>query len=291
MGKSTAIVRLIRPANLLTAFADILAGWCIAGAAESRELALLGGASMCLYAGGIALNDVCDAAIDARERPERVIPSGALTRQAALALAVSLLAAGAGFAFVTSLTAGFIASALVGAIALYNAWLKRHPAAGPIAMGACRGLNLLLGMSASAVALQTWWPVAGLHLLYIAGVTATSRHEHAPRGARIGPIFGAAALTFTLVGWLAIAFFSGVIDAFWMATFLLAFAMLAAPPLFRAVKSPIQANVRNAVAAGILGLVVLDASIAAGFASVVYGLITFALLPLGLLLRRLVAVT
>ncbi|MBT8235939.1 MAG: ubiquinone biosynthesis protein UbiA, partial [Bacteroidia bacterium] len=73
-------LRLMRPANLPTAGADILAGAAIAGAVSTQipftlntaisDLLLLFFSSVSLYAGGVVLNDYFDADLDALERPE-----------------------------------------------------------------------------------------------------------------------------------------------------------------------------------------------------------------------------
>src|SRR5439155_21764592 len=70
-----------------------------------------------------------------------------------------------------------VAALLVGAIFAYDGWLK-GTWAGPIAMGTCRFLNILLGLSI----LGRWPPAWGLLLAfvvgtYIAGVTWFARTE------------------------------------------------------------------------------------------------------------------
>ncbi len=297
MAISSPILRLCRPANALTAAADVAAGWCIAGAADWRTLALLAPASMLLYAGGIAFNDVCDAKIDAVERPERPIPSGAISRQAAAALSIGLLLLGVALAIAASMMseasrhAGPIAAALVVAIVLYDVVLKRHALTGPIGMGACRGLNLMLGVSASAVALGVWWPVAALHVLHIAGVTAMARREAVDKPRRRGVALALAATTLTIFGWVAAGFLTIGVDPILLFMFLVCFGFLTLPAYIAAWRTPQQTNVRAAVIAGVLGLIALDAAIAAGFAGAVYGLVTLALLPLSVWLGRRFAVT
>ena len=57
---------------------------------------------------------------------------------------------------------GVVAALLAACILLYDAWLKRTPL-GPLAMGGCRMLNVLLGMSALGVPLPAEhgsWPAA-----------------------------------------------------------------------------------------------------------------------------------
>ena len=57
--------------------------------------------------------------------------------------------------------------------------------AGPIVMGACRGLNLLLGSRRTAAVLTGSWPLTLFPFAYIAAVTVVSRGEvHGGTGTR-----------------------------------------------------------------------------------------------------------
>jgi 4-hydroxybenzoate polyprenyltransferase len=71
--------QLARPANIVTAIADILAGMTIAQfifePAPNSAYWLIP-ATIGLYGGGVVMNDVFDAKLDAVERPDRPIPSG-----------------------------------------------------------------------------------------------------------------------------------------------------------------------------------------------------------------------
>ena len=68
-------LELVRPANVATALADVLAGYAVAGLGNPG-LGWLLLSTACLYAGGVVLNDVFDRDLDRIERPERPIPSG-----------------------------------------------------------------------------------------------------------------------------------------------------------------------------------------------------------------------
>jgi len=74
------LFELVRLPNVFTAPADVAMGLAAAGASWEPRYALLFGASMLAYAGGMALNDACDAELDAVERPKRPIPSGRVSR-------------------------------------------------------------------------------------------------------------------------------------------------------------------------------------------------------------------
>ena len=83
----------------------------------------------------------------------------------------------------TLLAAGAVAAALAVLIVLYNAGLKRT-LLGPVAMGGCRMLNVLLGMSVlhEPWRIEHWAAAAGIGV-YIAGVTWFARND-AHRSAR-----------------------------------------------------------------------------------------------------------
>ena len=179
-----AVMELVRLPNLLTALADVWAGFLLAGgtSADVAALVALSVASMLLYAGGMALNDVCDARRDATLRPERPIPSGRLSRAAAARLAIVLLGGGLAAAACLSVRSASIAGALVASIVLYDAVLKTTPLA-PGVMGLCRALNLVLGLSVVPIAVEpaTLAPVA-LVWLYVASLTLFARRESVANG-------------------------------------------------------------------------------------------------------------
>ena len=73
-------LRLGRVSNLPTVWTNVLAGIVLAGGPlEPGTLAALVVALSLFYVGGMYLNDAFDRTIDARERPERPIPSGLIS--------------------------------------------------------------------------------------------------------------------------------------------------------------------------------------------------------------------
>jgi 4-hydroxybenzoate polyprenyltransferase len=173
-------LQLVRLPNLFTAAADSLAGWLIVrGSLESpgRWLPLVL-ASVAIYAAGIVLNDVFDYEVDLRERPNRPLPSGRVSRRFAAWFGGISLAMGPILAsFSGSTTSLIVAVVLAGCVLAYDAGLKRT-VLGPEAMGACRGLNLLLGLSQGPEmgGPAAWLVAVGLGL-FIVGVTWISRSE------------------------------------------------------------------------------------------------------------------
>lgn len=140
---------LLRVSALFTVPGDALAGAAASGLRPNARTALAAGASLCLYEAGMALNDWADQEEDAAERPHRPIPSGRIAPAQALAAAAGLTAAGVGLALAAGRPAALCATALAGAVWAYDLRLKHTPA-GPAAMAAARGLDLLLGAAATA---------------------------------------------------------------------------------------------------------------------------------------------
>jgi hypothetical protein len=297
--KLSGYLRLARPANIVTAFADIGAGVAIAFYTEPFHnsyllpIALLLLSTLGLYGGGVVMNDVFDAKLDAVERPERPIPGGLIPKQSAAAWGIGLLALGIVAAGLVRWPQFFSASfwlavAVAGAALLYDAWGKHQDIFGPVNMGVCRGLNLLLGISLMPQMVHQYWYLAFVPIVFIAAITMISRGE--VHGGKKSTMYAAA--MFYAVVLLTIA---GV--AYWNKTllttipFLLLFGAMVYPPLLKAIQNPIGPNIGKAVKAGVLSLILMNAAWAAAFAAPVLALGMLLLLPLSLRLAKAFAVT
>jgi 4-hydroxybenzoate polyprenyltransferase len=283
-----AYLELVRPANVITALADVLAGYAAVSGDSLVALAWLSLSTACLYAGGVVLNDVCDRRVDAVERPERPIPSGRVTARSAGLFAAALLACGVAAAAMASVTGALTAGAVALLVIAYDAAAKRHPMLGPLTMGACRGANLLLGMAAAPALMSARAPLMLLPLVYIAAVTAVSRGEvHGGRrrvaSAALGGIVAVIAALIALGARAAFALWTLPLAA------LLAWRVM--PPFWAAYQRPDAGVIRTAVRAGVLSLVVLDAAIAAAFGGLPFAVAILVLGPVAAGLSRLFAVT
>ncbi|MGW8571169.1 UbiA family prenyltransferase [Streptomyces niveus] len=156
-----AWAELLRVSALFTVPGDALAGAASAGVRPNRGTALAVGASLCLYEAGMALNDWADRDEDARERPHRPIPSGRITPNAALTAAGALTATGLFLASRAGRPTLALSTALAATVWAYDLRLK-HTAAGPVAMGAARALDVLMGATATlSTSRRTGAPPAG----------------------------------------------------------------------------------------------------------------------------------
>jgi 4-hydroxybenzoate polyprenyltransferase len=174
---------LVRVPNLFTVPGDPLAGALLAMADRGWNEPLpwaAAGASLCLYAAGLIDNDLADLDEDRRDRPGRPLPSGAVSAPHASAIRLVLLIAGLGLAAACNAQSFLVACVIAAAVLAYNRVLKRIPVLGPLAMGACRGLSVLLGAVAVApLAVEASWTGSGVAALaiYIAAVSQMARDE------------------------------------------------------------------------------------------------------------------
>ena len=279
----------MRPANIVTAHADILAGYAAAAVNEPAHLIQLLVATTGLYGGGVVFNDVFDAKLDSIERPERPIPSGIVSLSDAGWLGGLLLMAGVTAATFCSPLSGLVALATAGSALLYDSVGKHHSILGPLNMGLCRGLNLLLGLTAAGTLPLAHMPVALVTLCYIAGITSLSRGEVS------GGTQTAAAISAT---WLALALVVLVLlvsldghYALYAAPFFALLLYRIGGPFWRAFHSLGAPDIRSAVKAGVLSLIVLDAGLAALFGGPFFGVAVLLLYIPALALAKLFAVT
>ncbi|MEH2114778.1 MAG: UbiA-like protein EboC [Nostoc sp.] len=293
----------MRPANIVTAWADILVGFAASGSgvifaklisgeanfAVLIPLAWLLLATTGLYGGGIVFNDVFDAKLDAKERPNRAIPSGRVSRQNATFLGSILFAIGIIAAFQVSLLSAAIATFITLSCLLYNSLAKHHPFFGPLNMGLCRGSNLLLGVSVVPEIIGERWYLALIPVLYIAAITAISQGE-VHGGKKITGVLALLLIAIVLTAVLALGLL-GEYTAIAALPFAVFLAIRILPNFIKAAREPIAENIRNAVRIGVLSLIVLDATVASGFAGLYYGLLVLILLPISMKLAQLFAVT
>lgn len=291
----------MRLANIVTAISDILAGIAISGyitnanwtTADWRPVILLIFSTIGLYGGGVVFNDVFDAGLDKVERPERPIPSGLIKKEFAAVFALLLLLLGIqqaslvhqqGFLSPSALLAISIAIAAV----LYDKWGKHHALLGPLNMGLCRGLNLLLGMSILPITIQHYWYLSLVPIVYVAAITMVSRGE--VHGGKSTTLYLAAVLYgFVLAAILIVSMFNGYL--LYAAGFLLLLALMIFPPLNQAIQNPIGPKIGKAVKAGVLALILMNASWAAAYGNFSLALGILLLLPISIGLARLFAVT
>lgn len=280
---------LMRPPNLWTAVADIFAGYAVAGLPNPASLFILSVSTIGLYGGGVVLNDLFDAKLDRVERPERPIPSGRASTRGAALLALSLFSIGIGAAFMVGSTSGLLAIGIAASALLYDTRAKHFPIIGPINMGFCRGLNLLLGVSVHPSALLIFWPLALVPWTYIAAITLLSKGE--VHGGRRSMILLSSGMIAAVLLALSAFVLLNPDGSLWAFCFLALLAIRLLPRFRQAYQAPEAQPIRMAVKEGVLSLIFLDAAIAALFVAPFYPLLILAFRPMAIHLAKRMAVT
>lgn len=300
-GKIYSFLELMRPANIVTAFADILAGYAAVGgilifggalpgfSPDPAGLGFLLLSTFGLYGGGVVFNDLFDADLDAEERPERPIPSGRVSWTGAFLLGSVLLLAGISFAFQVHFMSGVLAFGIAVFALIYDKWAKHSNLWGPLFMGSCRGGNLLLGASILPALLPQIWFIGLIPIAYIAAVTLVSQGEvHGGSRTTGFAALGLIALVVLGLGMLSAVPGYTLLEAL---PFLLLLGGMVLPPFYKAARKPEPGNIRSAIKKGVLSLIILNSTLAAGFSGVGFGILVLALLPVSLLFSKLFAVT
>ncbi len=300
---------LLRVSALFTVPGDALAGAAAAGVRPGPRTALAIGASLCLYEAGMALNDWADREEDARERPERPIPSGRIKPGQALAAAAGLTAAGLALAGRAGRPAALVATALAGTVWAYDLRLK-HTKAGPAAMAAARSLDLLLGAAASGSAVTPALGPAALLGGHTYAVTMVSRRE-TEGGSSAVPL--AALGTAAVLGALAnrrtarperfgtaaegatrprnSTLLPASPQEFAQSALVAGYLATAAEPLVHAALNPSPELTQKAVGGGIRAMIPLQAALAARAGARVTAAAIIALVPVARRLSRTVSPT
>lgn len=311
-------LRLLRVPNHATVVADVAAGFLVAAGMRgpldwpppAAWWAI--GAAVALYGAGMVLNDAYDLELDRRERPERPLPRGAISPAAAFTAGGLLLALGAAAACGTAAAAdapwpAFVGAGLVAAIWAYDARLKSSPA-GPLAMGVCRALAWLLGMTAAGGPHGSQWLLPVGMGTYVAGVTLVARDEALPEPGAAGAA-GADVWTLRLGAAVMLVGLALAAGPVWSlagsgarlpgtplpaGNWLLLWSIIAASILLRlvpALVSPAPARIQAAVGNAILSIITLDAILVLAACGEPWTLVILSLLAVAVVGRRVVPPT
>lgn len=312
--KLLSYLRLFRIPNVFTAAADVMMGflfvqtnsnWQTDPRAWATLLALVLASAM-LYTAGMILNDVYDIEQDLAERPARPLPSGAISVSWARFLGYDLLILGAALAALAgwlnpladsvAWRSAAIGIALAACVVLYDRILKHTPLA-PLAMGGCRFLNVLLGMSIGTVALAAspatlFFDGSSLMVacgigVYIVGVTVFARNEaqneEEKKNPRVGLIFGAAIMAVGLGLLAAYPTFGGgarrlALPEFWWLILILLLGGIILRRALAAIADPQPKKIQAAIKQCIFSLIILDASVCLSTGNTAWGVAIVALL-------------
>lgn len=209
-----ALGALLRISLAPTAAADILAGVVVAAHAFPSGSApwLVVLASLCVYHGGMALNDWADVERDQRARRDRPLLRGEISRPTALAIALVLLVLGPALAALAHPHAGLLLGIASLCAVLYDLG-SRGPWLGPLLLAACRVTNLGAGLALGRALAETPPTLSSLlapafaYAIYVGTLGRLSRLEDGadPRPLARRPAHHAAVLSGVLLALPALA--------------------------------------------------------------------------------------
>ena len=296
-------LQLFRVPNQFTAIADITAGYLLAHSSLKPHSTYVGLliCSCLLYSAGLVLNDVYDVDQDRRERPQRPLPSGRISVTFAKRLGYTLLVAGivvgwfCGYWLSESAAmawrSGTLATLLAAFVLGYNR-LWKSTFFGPLAMGACRLLNILLGVSLAPIEVANGPAIAAFFEpsqlvaatgmgTYILGVTLFAQTEAQESNRwRLFAASSVIVIGMGLIGihpaWLPVESLSE--HASRIPLLVTVLAVLIGWRCLRCAVDPAPRNVQRAVKVCLMSIIVLDAVIALSVADYKYAVGILALL-------------
>jgi hypothetical protein len=166
-----------RASNIPTVWSNCLAGWIFGGGGYMSGFVLLCLGVTCLYTGGMFLNDAFDVEFDRQHRPERPIPSGAISLGEVWGFGVGWLVLGTVLLALFGTPTAVLTALLVISILVYDV-VHKAVAFSPFLMALCRFFLLLTAASASdegVTGLAVWSSFA--LALYIVGLSYVAKNE------------------------------------------------------------------------------------------------------------------
>lgn len=308
MSRIRDYLQLCRFPAVFTAMADIFLGFLLVhiDLQPTAEFGALLAASSCLYLAGMVFNDVFDRQVDAVERPKRPIPSGRIPLKRAVSFGTTLIIAGLAAAAFAGTRSLFVALLLTTCIFAYDALLKKTPI-GPLAMGGCRFLNVILGASSAGLRWTAPWGLPHVYIaaalgIYVAGVTLFAKKE-AERSTRNGLIAALVVINIGLGLLLLLSYgvlsrylsWNGASDARTASLLFVAFvALMLNRRALAAITDPSPRLVQAAVKVMLLSIITLDAGLIyakLGGDGIAFAAATFLLLAPALAIGRWLYVT
>ncbi len=169
MRKAFALYKLARPFNAITGALAVFLGGYVAGTGEWGKVAMAALVTFLITGAGNAWNDYLDVEIDKINQPNRVLPSGKISPQAAWIFSVVLTIIGLVIAAFIN-PAAFLVALFVSLILYLYSWkLKSTVLMGNATVAAISAISVVFG----GIAAGNVWPT--LLLAVIVGVAILGR--------------------------------------------------------------------------------------------------------------------
>jgi UbiA prenyltransferase family protein len=295
-------LRLIRLPNIFTVPSNIIVGYLALQADSTSQLAGLISSSVLLYISGIVFNDLFDIELDRKNRSNRPLPLGKISRRNAIAIAVLTLFGANVIALMTAgIAALWVTVSLSAIILAYDYGLKSNAIAGTVAMAGARFLNVVLGASPALLVLlsvsqeriisdhgfQTLAIATTSMFFYIASIMVLSRTEE--KGAPETRNYVVMGIILTTITYIAI---TGYLIG-WEYWFFLPLGILASVVVASFKRYSLQSaeSTQNIIRNLILSIIILDSVFITASAGIVLGAAIFLLLVPAVMLGRKMYVT
>ena len=178
---------LIRLPNLFTLPSNILIGFILVSSftltiTSVIQVLMLVTISILLYCVGLVLNDLLDYEIDRKERPNRPLASGKISRKIAIIITIIFTAIALSLSLLVNVTTFSISLLLLVIIFGYDKYLKKT-SVGPFTIAAARVTNVILGASANIGSLNNFPQnillvfVLTITFVYVSSIGFLSRYE------------------------------------------------------------------------------------------------------------------
>lgn len=266
------LAALLNPPLILSVSAESLSGAFVAGGSPTAPAPyLLAAASALIFASGGVFAAYFDrAAVLARNPAARPLddetPVGIAWR-----IGWCLLLAGAALPALLGRTSALAAVAVALLVALHAAVTREVWGAGFLTLGAARGGNFILGLTANPEVTSRYWvaalPVA-LFVIALAIIQHSRQPGAPPTTGFMALVHGVAALAVLL--YLSAGAFFYPVDAL---PFLFAALALTLPRLVKLIQDPRRPPAVEALHFGFLALTLCEACLAAGYAGVSAGIL------------------
>jgi len=158
------IIQIIRPINLAIVFIAVLLGSALCGKIDGISFVASISAAFIL-AGGNAINDYFDIDIDRIAHPQRALPSGKISPNTALYVAIILMFIGLMFSFLLPLECILLAILAILTLVLYSYKLSGYPFIGNISIASLSMFAVFYGaLAAGDICHKALWAgiIAGL---------------------------------------------------------------------------------------------------------------------------------
>ena len=275
--------QLVRIPGIFTAFSNVLIGYffSLSSTSDFTSLPFLLVTSGMLFSAGMVFNDFFDLNIDKKERPNRPLPSGKISKQKALFLGIIFLIIGNIFAFIVGYDSLIISLVMTGIIISYNYRLKFSSFSGIFSLSIIRFLNVLLGFSIISFSyeiVQFAIPIA----IFVGGISILAKNEigfSTLISQKLNKLLNFATIIYVCI--LIIKNFQ--IEQL---IFLFLFSLLSLNPFNN--KQNSKTKIQKQVTFQLLSIILLDATIITLFSSFYYGiLVTLLIIPAYLITKKL----